>query len=183
MKYFLLACCILLASCYAPVPITLYKDSYRDRHIDEEGEENEFAIVTKGNAQTSMERVSDYAILRAAQIMKQEDFEYFSISKEVKDYNVDKVLHTQITYGAAATGVVDVRNPVVGLLVIGHNEKPTLENKRQKVYKTSDVLEEFNHYIDEVRPKEFDAATTVVNTLYVGLIGISVYAIFWALTI
>ena len=190
MKYFFLSCCFFLVSCYTTIPLTLYKDSYRDdSYKDREAdEENEFSIVAKGNAITSMERVSDYAILRSAQLMEQEGFKYFVISKQIKDYSIEKQLNTQVVadqYGGyAATGVVDVRNPVVGLLVTGYNEEPALEDKgKNKMYKTDDVLKEFGHYVNEVQPKEFSLALTAINTTYVVLVVGSIGAIIYLLTL
>jgi hypothetical protein len=168
-------------SCYSPVPITLYKDSYRDRQLEEE---NEYAVVAKGNKITSAERVSNYAVLRAAQLMKREGFEYFVVSKEIQDFVVGKALSTEIGYWHTSTDIVDVRNPVTGLLVVGYNEKPKLEDKsKSKVYKTTDVLEELGHYINEVRPKELNA----YDTGYAAVVGItfagSIALIVWVFTL
>jgi hypothetical protein len=136
-----------------------------------EEEENEFVVVTKGNAITSADRVSDYAILRAAQLMKEEGFEWFVVSKEIKDFAVGKALAMEAGGGYVATGFVDVRNPVTGLLVTGYNEKPELENKsKSKAYKTTEVLKEFGHYINEERPKEFDGMKTAYFVLGAGLV-------------
>jgi hypothetical protein len=167
-------------SCYSPVPLTLYKDSYRDRQVEEE--ENEYVVVAKGNAITSVERVSDYAVLRAAQLMKQEGFEYFAVSKEIQDFAVGKALSTEVGYGYVATGVVDVRNPVTGLLVVGYNEKPELEDKnKSKIYKTTDVLKELGHYVDEERPKKFDSGTTAVAVTTAVSIFASVGLVIWVI--
>jgi len=135
-----------------------------------EEEENEYVVVTKGNNITSMERVSDYAILRAAQLMKEEGFEYFVVSKEIKDFAVGKALAMEAGDGYVATGLVDVRNPVKGLLVTGYNEKPELENKgKSKIYKTEDVLKEYGRYIGESPPTKFDGLKTTYLVLYTGL--------------
>jgi hypothetical protein len=160
-------------SCFSPVPLTLYKDSYRDRQTEDE--ENEYVVVTKGNNITSVERVSDYAILRAAQLMKEEGFEYFVVSKEVKDFAVVKALGVSAGDGYYTTGIVDVRNPVKGLLITGHNEKPELENKRSKIYKTDDILKEYGHYINEERPKEFDPIKTTYLGLGAGLVAMTIW--------
>jgi hypothetical protein len=170
MKHLLLICALFLslASCYSPVPLTLYKDSYRDRQAEDE--ENEFLVVTKGNHHTSVERVQDYALLRAAQLMKKERYKYFVVSKEVQDFAVGKQFSTVVGQGYSSTGVVDVRNPVVGLIITGHNEEPKLEDKRAKIYSTVEVLEEFDHYVDEKLPKEFDAVNTASSVLLIGLI-------------
>ena len=174
--FLLLACSLFLASCYSTVPLTLYKDSYRDKQIDDEdGHENEYVVVTKGNSYTSVDRVSDYAMLRAAQLMDEEGFKYFVVSKEVKDFAVTKAWSTEAGYGYVATGIVDVRNPVSGLLVTGYNEKPKLEDKKSKLYKTSQVLEEFSNYIDEPRPKVFNATETILWTT----LGVACIFLFW----
>jgi hypothetical protein len=140
------------------VPLTLYKDSYRDTQVEEE--EDEYVVVAKGNNLTSMDRVQDYALLRAAQVMEKEGFKYFVVSKEIQDY-----ASTRVIYGDVAITNSDSRNPVTGLLVTGYNEKPKLEDKKSKAYKTADVLEEYGHYVDEPRPKQFD----LINTIYAGL--------------
>jgi len=174
-------------SCYTAStnPHTLYKDSYRDKQMEED---NEFGIVASGNPRTDMDRVSDYAILRSAQVMEREGFKYFVVSNEIKDYNVEKVLYTQAGagggYGYAATGVVDVSNPVVGLVVTGYNEKPKPESgsgdtqggskKKQKLYKTADVLEEFDHYINEKPPKEFNSLATIYAVTIIASIGLPI---------
>jgi len=179
----IIASSIFLVSCYSPVPLTLYKDSYRDRQVESEdsesGNENEYVVVTKGNNLTSVERVSDYALLRAAQLMKEEGFKYFVVSKEVKDFAVGKAWGTEYGQGYVATGLVDVRNPVSGLLVTGYDEKPTVENRKSKVYKTSEVLEELEHYVDEERPKKFNAAETFLW----GILIVSCIPLIWVLTI
>jgi hypothetical protein len=171
-------------SCYTAIPLTLYKDSYRDdSYKDREAdEENEFSVVAKGNEITSMERVSDYAILRSAQLMEQEGFKYFVVSKQIKDYSTEQRLNTQVVAGQyggyATTGVVDVRNPVVGLLVTGYNEKPELEDKgKNKVYKTENVLKELGHYVNEAQPKEFNLLYTGYMVLAIAPVAFVIYAL------
>jgi hypothetical protein len=154
----LAATLLLLTSCFTGVPLTLYKDSYRDTEVEEE--EDQYVVVTKGNNLTSMDRVQDYALLRAAQLMEKEEFKYFVVSKEIQDY-----ASTRVIFGNVAITNTDARNPVTGLLVIGYNEKPKLEDKKSKAYETAEVLKKYGHYIDEQRPKEFDWE----NTAYLGL--------------
>ncbi|GBU24942.1 hypothetical protein R83H12_01578 [Fibrobacteria bacterium R8-3-H12] len=178
----LVSCCFFLTSCYTAVPLTLYKDSYiddgyKDREVDEE---NEFKVVAKGNKRTSMDRVSDYALLRSAQFMEQNGFKYFVVSKQVKGYNIGQEINTQIVYGSnagyAVTNVVDVHEPAVGLIVTGYNEEPASEQKG-KVYKTDEVLKEFSHYLNESYPKEFSLAATVITTVAgAAIVGIFVFA-------
>ncbi len=183
---FLIACNFFLMSCYTTVPLTLYKDSYKDdSYLDrEESEENEFRVVAKGNPATPMDRVSDYAILRSAQLMKQEGFEYFVVSKQINDYDIDQHLSTQVVagnYGAySTTGVVDVRNPVSGVLITGYNEKPTREARgKNKVYKTDDVLEDLGHYINETPPKELNQTATIAVAIpavtVLGIVGLLIW--------
>lgn len=183
MRYILFFCCLSLMSCYTAIPLTLYKDSYRDdSYKDREAdEENEFSVVAKGNKITPMDRVSDYAVLRSAQLMDREGFKYFVVSKKIEDYSIGKELNTQAVhsygYTTAKTDVVDVREPTVGLLVMGYNEKSELEDKdKNKVYKTDDVLKEFGHYVNERQPTEFN--------LYMTILGIGTTAILvWAFTL
>jgi len=181
MKKLLFSCGILLLmSCYSPVPLTLYKDSYRDTQVEDE--EDEFVVVTRGNNLTSMDRVSDYAILRAAQIMKKEEYQYFVVSKEIQDFTGGTNAFLMCGPGGcgyAATSVSGVRHPVTGLLIKGYNERPKPEDRRAKVYKTDDILEEFGHYINEIPPKEFDA----VNTIYAVTMVICLLPLFWIMTL
>jgi hypothetical protein len=142
-------------SCFTAVPLTLYKDSYRDTEVEDE--EDQYVVVAKGNTHTSMDRVQDYALLRAAQIMKKEGFKYFVVSKEIQDF-----ASTKVVYGNVEITNSDSRNPVTGLLITGHNEKPKLEDKKSKAYKTAEVLEEYSHYVDEAPPKEFNGYMTVL---------------------
>jgi hypothetical protein len=145
-----------------------------------EEEENEYVVVAKGNTRTSIERVSDYAVLRAAQLMKEEGFEYFVVSKEIKDFT-----STTILYGDVAIGVADSRNPITGLLITGYNEKPESEGKgkKQKVYETADVLKELGHYVNEPRPEEFNSGATAVAAISAVSILIPVGLIVWLMTL
>jgi hypothetical protein len=104
--------------------------------------------------------------------MKQEGYEYFVVSKQINDFDIDQQLGASSYGGYSRMGVVEIRNPVSGVFITGYNEEPKLKAKdKSKVYNTDEVLEEFGHYINEAPPKEFNSTVTLYSVLMGAAVG------------
>jgi hypothetical protein len=105
---------------------------------------DQFQITFRGNADTSSDRVHDFALLRAAQVARQHGFDWFSVEDVTNESTVHEYFITSERYAA---GIVDplypsffgssgsgsfvsvqekmlYHRPGVTLLVQGHATKP-----------------------------------------------------------
>ena len=101
-----------------------------------------FRVMFRGNAYTSPERMQDFALLRAADVVQQHGFTCFAVENERSSTAVegDKTSGTSVTSGSVETygnganmtgqptstrfQIYDFDNPQIGLLVRGFQTKP-----------------------------------------------------------
>jgi hypothetical protein len=101
-----------------------------------------FRVMFRGNAYTSPERMQDFALLRAADIVEQHGFTCFAVENERSSTAVegDKTSGTSVTSGSVETSgseaymtgqssrtrmqIYDFDNPQTGLLVRAFQTKP-----------------------------------------------------------
>lgn len=69
-------------SCATGYQASGFKGGFEQTQLDD----NVFKVSFRGNAYTSKEKVSDYALLRCAEVTLQNDFKYFVI-KDNKDFS------------------------------------------------------------------------------------------------
>lgn len=125
---------IFLQACSTPYQKEGFTGGYTELQLDD----NAFRITFRGNANTSRENASDFALLRSAEIALNHGYKYFVII-DAKEYTKQSTYTTPITttgstslYGNTAYGSYTTRGgqtfltakPASSNTILCYNEKP-----------------------------------------------------------
>ncbi len=94
----LFALTILVVGCATPYQHTGFTGGFSETQL----QENVFTVYFRGNAYTSRERCSDFALLRCAELTLDKGFKYFAVADSAQDaktmlYNTGGTSHTSGT--------------------------------------------------------------------------------------
>ena len=129
---------VLLSGCATSYKSSGFAGGYSDTQLSPDS----FRVMFRGNAYTSPEKMQDFALLRAADVVQQHGFTCFAVVKESTSTAVegDKTSGTSVTSGSvesfgsgayltarpahARVQIYDFDDPQTGLLVRAFQTKP-----------------------------------------------------------
>src|SRR5690348_3707754 len=94
---------LLLCSCATPYRPLKRGTGYASAQVAS----NEFAISFLGNADTTLERAYDFALLRSAEVTLQNGFSFFSVVKVTNTSSAKRYTQVSSTYGTLVPGFDD----------------------------------------------------------------------------
>ena len=132
-EYFLIFCLIFLTNCATPYQKQTWY-AYRGGYFDKKLSDNSFVIIFNGNALIFNTTAIDYALLRDAEVAKNNGFKYFTIA-----VNNEDTIYNEMYNNVKSL----VNKPFVINIIYCYNNKP-LKNSL-KVYEVDETIKQIRY--------------------------------------
>lgn len=134
--YFLIFCFVFFTGCATPYQKQTWY-AYRGGYFDKKLSDNSFAIIFNGNALILDTTAIDYALLRSAEVAKNNGFKYFTIA-----INNEDTIYSEMYNNVKSL----VNKPSVINIIYCYNDKP-LKNSL-KVYEADEIIRQIRYQYD-----------------------------------